>query len=200
MMSDFEILQDMIRDEIRALVEYEYSKKTIVLQEPGNRLRPEYSLKIRNLPDEIIAFKADAFPHATGIFRNSRGECKRADFVLFASDDRTNWIVYIEMKSGNTGLASAIEQQLRGAQCLVAYCRAIGQEFWKEPRFLKKTNYHQRFISVKEIGLNKRPTFMRPESGHHDTPERMLKINAPAKCVLQFKSLVGSRRRARSGH
>ena len=194
-MSDFEILQDMIRDEIRALVEYEYSKKTIVLQEPGNRRRTEYSLKIRNLPDEIIAFKADAFPPATGIFRNSRGECKRADFVLFASDDRTNWIVYIEMKSGNTGLASAIEQQLRGAQCLVAYCCAIGREFWKEPRFLKKTNYQQRFVSVKNIGIDKRPTRILPPSGRHDAPERLLKINAPAKGALQFKNLVGSRRR-----
>ncbi len=194
-MSDFEILQDMIRDEIRALVEYEYNKKTFVLQEPGNRPRPAYSLKIRNLPDEIIAFKADAFPPATDIFKNTRGECKRADFVLIGSNERGNWIVYIEMKRGNSGSVRAIEQQLRGAQCAVSYCRAIGREFWKEPRFLNKSNYHQRFISVKEIGINKRPTFVRPESGRHDTPERPMKIKAPAKGALQFKNLVGSRRR-----
>ncbi|MDE2889022.1 MAG: hypothetical protein OXR72_12500 [Gemmatimonadota bacterium] len=193
-MSDFEILRNLIRDDAQALVEYEYNKKTIVLQEPGDRRQRAYSLKIRNSPDEIIAFKADAFPPAKDIFRNSRGECKRADFILIASDDRVNWIVCIEMKSGNTGSATAIEQQLRGAQCLVAYCRAIGQEFWRNPRFLKKTNYQQRFVSVKNIGIDKRPTRIPPPSGSHDAPERMLKFNAPAKGVLQFKSLVGSRR------
>ena len=193
-MSDFEILRNLIREEVQALVEYEYNKKTIVLQEPGDRRQPAYFLKIRNSPDEIIAFKADAFPPAKVIFRNSRGECRRADFILIASDDRANWIVYIEMKSGNTGSETAIEQQLRGAQCLVAYCRAIGQEFWKSPRFLKKTNYRQRFVSVKNIGIDKRPTRIPPPSGSHDAPERMLKFNAPAKGVLQFKSLVGSRR------
>ena len=72
MMSDFEILQDLIRDETRALVEYEYNRKTVVLQEPGDRQQPPYSLKIRNSPDEIIAFKADAFPPAKDIFKNNR--------------------------------------------------------------------------------------------------------------------------------
>ncbi len=192
MMSDFEILQDLIRDETRALVEYEYNRKTVVLQEPGDRRQPPYSLKIRNSPDEIIAFKADAFPPAKDIFKNNRGECKRADFILIARDDRVNWIVIIEMKSGNTGSATEIEQQLRGAQCLVAYCRAIGQEFWKEPKFLKKTNYQQRFVSVKNIRIDKKPTRNPPPSGKHDAPERMLKLSAPAKRTLQFNDLVRS--------
>lgn len=65
-MSDFEILRNLIREEAQALVEYEYNKKTIVLQEPGDGRQPAYSLKIRNSPDEIIAFKADAFPPASG--------------------------------------------------------------------------------------------------------------------------------------
>lgn len=194
-MSDFEILRNLIRDDAQALVEYEYNKKTIVLQEPGDGRQRAYSLKIRNSPDEIFAFKADAFPPAKDIFRNSRGECKRADFILIASDDKVNWIVIIEMKGGNTDTATAIEQQLRGAQCLVAYCRAIGQEFWKNPRFLKKTHYQQRFVSVKNIGINKKETRHSPKSGSNDSPERMLKINAPARGVLQFKSLVGSSRR-----
>lgn len=195
-MSDFEILRNLIREEAQALVEYEYNKKTIVLQEPGDGRQPAYSLKIRNSPDEIIAFKADAFPPPNRLFKNNKGECKRADFVLVANGDKANWIVYIEMKSGSAGSGrSEIEQQLRGAQCVVSYCRAIGREFWQEPRFLEKTNYQQRFISIKNIGINKKETRDPPISGSNDSPERMLKINAPAKGVLQFKSLVGSRRR-----
>ncbi len=195
MICDIDILRDLIRNETMASVEYQYGKEVIVLQEPGNRHQPAYSLKICNLPDEIFAFKADAFPPPDGIFRDTKGECKRADYVLIASDKNVNWIVYIEMKRGNTGLVSEIENQLRGAQCVVAYCRAIGQEFWQESRFLEKKNYQQRFVSVKNIGINKKETRNSPKSGSNDSPERMLKINAPAKGVLQFKSLVGSRRR-----
>ena len=99
------------------------------------------------------------------------------------------------MKSGNSGSASEIEQQLRGAQCVVSYCRAIGREFWQEPSFLKKEFYHQRFVSVKNIGINKKETQWRQQSGHHDAPERRLKIKAPANGALQFNNLVGSGRR-----
>ncbi len=189
-MSDFDILRDLIQDEALALAEDEYNKKIIVLKESGNQ-QPEYSLKIRNVPDDIIAFKADAFPPPNNIFKNSKGECKRADYVVIASDDRANWIVHIEMKSGKGDSEKKVAQQLRGAQCLVAYCRAIGQEFWQEQDFLEKKNYQQRFISIKNIGVAKRETLIEPKSGQHDIPERMLKINAPANSNLQFKRLVG---------
>ena len=189
-MSDFDILQDLIQDDALASAEDEYDKKIIVLKESGNQ-QPEYSLKIRNVPDDIIAFKADAFPPPNNIFKNSKGECKRADYVVIASDDRANWIVHIEMKSGKGNSEKEVEQQLRGAQCLVAYCRAIGQEFWQEPAFLEKKNYQQRFIRVKNIRVAKRPTLIEPKSGRHDRPERMLKINAPAKGNLEFRKLVG---------
>ena len=190
-MSDFDILRDLIRDEVLASIEDEYGKETIVLEEPDDHQQSAYSLKIRNVPDDFIAFKADAFPAPEEIFKNDRGECKRADFVIIASDGKVNWIVHIEMKSGNTGSGKEIEQQLRGARCLVAYCRAIGQEFWQEPKFLEQKNYQQRFISVKNILIPKRPTRTRLKSGQHDTPENMLKINAPAKGGLRFNELVG---------
>ncbi len=190
-MFDFDILQDLIKTEALASVEDEYNKKIIVLEEPGDQQQSAYTLTIRNVPDDIIAFKADAFPPPNNIFKNSKGECKRADYVVIASDDRANWIVHIEMKSGKGDSEKEVEQQLRGAQCLVAYCRAIGQEFWQEQDFLEKKNYQQRFISIKNIGVAKRETLIEPESGQHDMPERMLKISAPANSNLQFKRLVG---------
>ena len=188
-MSDFDILRDLIWEEALASVEDEYGKKTIVLKESSNQ--SEYSLKTRNVPDDVIAFKADDFPPPNSIFKNSKGECKRADFVVIASDDKVNWIVHIEMKGGNTGSGKEIKQQLRGARCLVAYCRAIGQEFWQEPNFLEEKNYQQRFISVKNIRIPKRPTRQGSKSGQHDTPENMLKIDGLARGRLQFNELVG---------
>ena len=191
MMPDFEILQELFRDEALASIECDvHGKRVVILKEPGNQGQSAYSLKIRKVPDDIVAFKADAFPSPKNIFKNSKGECKRADFVIIASAAKVNWIIYIEMKRGNTGSGKEIKQQLRGAQCLVAYCRAIGQEFWQKPNFLKK-NYKQRFISIKNIGISKRPIWLWPKSGLHDTPENMLKISAPSKGQLYFNKLVG---------
>lgn len=190
-MADFDILRDLIRDAVLASVECEYKKKTIVLEEPGDQQQSAYSLKIRNVPDAFIAFKVDAFPAPKNIFKNDKGECKRADFVIIASNDKVSWIVYIEMKGGNLGSEKEIVQQLRGARCLVAYCRAIGREFWQEPNFLAEKNYRQRFISVKNIQISKQPTRLGPKSGQHDTPENMLKLNGVANGRLQFNKLVG---------
>ena len=190
-MSDFNILRDLIRDDAKVAVEYQYGKKIIILKESGDQQQAEYSLNLRDVPDDIFVFKADAFPPPKSFFKDSKNECKRADFVVIASDNRTNWIVYIEMKSGRNSSKKEIEQQLRGAQCLVAYCRAVGQEFWTDPGFLDKRSYKQRFISIKNVGIQKRPTREKPSSGRHDKPERMLKISAPARGNLRFKNLVG---------
>ena len=131
MIADFKVLRDLIRDDALASIQYPYEKKVVVLKEPGSQRQPEYSLKIRNVPDDIIAFRADAFPAPKSIFKNNKGECKRADFIIIAHNHKAiahnhkaNWIIYIEMKSGKAGSANEVIQQLRGAQCLVAYCRA----------------------------------------------------------------------------
>ena len=192
-MTDFDILRDLIREKALAPVEEsQYGKKIIVLKESGKQQGSGYSLSIGNLPDEVIAFKADLFPAPNEIFQNTKKECKRADFVLVASNNKKNWIVYIEMKSGNTASQADIQAQLRGAQCLVAYCRSIGQAFWREPKFLQEKNYRQRFISVKNISINKKPTLPPPRSRSWNTPENMKKFNGSSKRPLPFSHLVGS--------
>ena len=57
-MSDFEILRELIREEALASVKYQYGKKIIVLEEPGNQQQSAYSLKIYNVPDDVIAFQS----------------------------------------------------------------------------------------------------------------------------------------------
>lgn len=47
-----------------------------------------------------------------------------------------------------------------------------------------------RFVSIRDIAINKKPTRISPLDGLHDSPERMLKINSPHH--LQFKQLVGA--------
>ena len=190
MMSDFEILKDLIRDEALITVEDEYGKKTLILEETDNQPGEEYILKIRDLPSDFIAFKADLFPPPKRIFKNTKSECKRADFVVIASDQNQNWIVYIEMKYGKVKSNNDVRDQLRGSQCLVSYCRAIGKEFWKKRDFLKKENYQQCFISVKNVGMPKRQTQPKIDPSRNDTPERMRTIDSPPKGRVPFFKLV----------
>ena len=133
-MDEFEMLYDLLREEALAPVENLRGRpKTITLEESDQQ---GYVLKLLGTPNDTIAFKADKFPPPECIFENSRHECKRADYVVIARHRNRKWIVYIEMKSGK-GKTAEIKQQLRGAKCLVTYCRAIVREFWEEHGFLQ---------------------------------------------------------------
>ena len=184
-MDDFDILRDLFKEDALAPVE----ETSIILEERTNQ---SYTLKITRTPCDVIAFKADMFPDTRCVFKNDKHECKRADYVIVSRKDERKMIVYVEMKRSK-GEAPEIRLQLHGAKCLVAYCRAIVQEFWKEDRFLE--NYAERFVSVHNIGIDKRPTG-EPQTYVHDTPEKMLRLSAP-EGILQFNRLLGRRRRRR---
>lgn len=193
MKSDLDILRELIKDEALVTVEKdEYDKNVLELKEPGEGESSRYKINVCNTPEDTIAIKSDMFPPPEKIFRGDRGERKRADYVIIAKDGGENWIIYIEMKRGSHGSARRIRQQLQGAKCFIDYCRAVGQTFWGEPRFLKDGDYQQRYVSVKNIGVNKRPSSKTRKPSLHDCPENMLKISAPSSKGIWFKKLVGS--------
>ena len=191
---DLDILRALIKKEATVLPGKNlYGKAEVTLEEPGNTMKNNYSLKIRKIPDDIVIIKADEFSSLDNFFKGNNGECKRADFIIIAQRDNKNWILHIEIKSGRDNNTKMV-QQLKGAQCLVAYCRAIGQTFWQEPKFLEETNYEQRFVSITNIrpSMTKQPTRIPPKSDWHDTPENMLRIDRPGNNGLQFDKLVGN--------
>jgi hypothetical protein len=182
-MNDLAILRALIRPEALAAISTQKgTKNTVTL---AGRNNCEYELSVTGAPRETIAVNADRFPSPEPIFQNSRHECRRADYVIFANDGNRCWIIYIEMKL-DKDRKKKIEQQLGGARCLVSYCQAIVQEFWGERDFLR--DCAERFVSVGSIGINKRPTRERPSSVH-DSPKNMLKITAP-RGILQFNKLL----------
>lgn len=185
-MDDFDILYALFRKDALASIE----SNRITLEEQNNH---SYKLKISRIPDDIIAFKADKFPPPIHIFRNDKSECKRADYVIIARRNTPidpRLIVYVELKKGSTGDGPSIKSQLRGARCLVAYCRAIVREFWKEAQFMN--DYTERFVSVR-IESKEYPTRPpRGQRGRHDAPERMLRLVAPEGGTLQFDKLLGA--------
>lgn len=200
-MSDIAIMKEMIKETATVPLENNNNKKKVILKETatvpleGNnnkkkvikiKKEQEYSVTIHGMPndDEVIIIKADTFSSPDKFFQGNNGECKRADFVIIANTQKQKVILCIEMKAGKGGLEKEIIQQLKGAQCFVAYCREIGQLFWNNRNFLK--GYEYRFISIKDISVSKKPS--RTKTAIHDCPERMLKISSPK--YLEFQHLI----------
>jgi hypothetical protein len=185
-MSDIVIFKEMIRNTATVSLENYHSKKKVVLKEPPPA---DYDVTIYGMPedDEVIVIKADSFTAPKEMFADSKCECKRADFIIVAETGEEKVIICIEMKAGKGGTATEIIQQLKGAQCFIAYCREIGQAFWNHQNFLK--GYVYRFVSIRNISISKRPTRSSNPNGVHDHPDKMLKLTSPKG--LQFKTLVG---------
>jgi hypothetical protein len=182
-MSDIAILRNLIRESATIPIkEDSYGNRVAVLNEPQEA---NSSVTIRGLPEDVFIIKADLFAAPTTVFNNSRGECKRADFVIIAAGSDSKTIVYIELKSGK-GDNQEIKQQLKGASCFIAYCREIGRAFWEQTDFLE--GYTQWFISIGYVSIDKRPTTNSRKSKTHDHPERMLKVNG--RYPIQFRKLI----------
>jgi hypothetical protein len=84
-MSDIAILKEMIRD--CAIVELEYKKEykrdSYLLKLTENQ--DNYSFVVNGMPkpDEVIVINLDEFFDVRRIFTgSSKGECKRADFII----------------------------------------------------------------------------------------------------------------------
>ncbi|MEA5582914.1 hypothetical protein VB620_16380 [Nodularia harveyana UHCC-0300] len=185
-MSDIAILKQIIKETATVPLENDsHGNKIVKLQEAD---LPNCFVTIRGIPDEdeIIVIKADQFKSPDTVFIGSKGECKRADFVIVADTHTKKVIVCIEMKAKRTTSKEwEIIQQLRGAQCFIAYCQKIGKEFWGQPKFLD--SYVYRFVTIRNINIHKKTT-RKKETEYHDSPERMLKISSPH--YLQFNHLI----------
>ncbi len=182
-MRDIEILRQMIKDRARMPLVDNYGKNMVKLTEPqqANAL-----VTIFGVPDDAIVIKADTFRSPDTVFNGSKGECKRADFIIVADTGTKKVIICIEMKK-KKGPENDIIDQLKGSKCFITYCREIGRSFWNKRDFLN--GYAFRFISIGHISINKRTTRIIRKAAVHNRPNRMLKIDWPH--YLQFNHLAG---------
>lgn len=196
MMSDFEILREMLTDNMFVpLTMTDYGKKRVVLTEKN---QITYSLEICNLPEDTLIVKVDEFEinDLKDVFRKcgdndkqGKGVCARADFAIITATSEQKFIIFLEMKSGNTSLEWEIIAQLRGAQCFIEYCKSIGKIFWEQPNFLG--GYKYCFVSIRNVGVPKKQTRLKKDVlKHHDKPENMLKISNPHH--IQFTHLIST--------
>jgi hypothetical protein len=183
-MDDLQILRELLREDVQLTLDRHYNRYKLRLDEPQ---QSEVIVEIHNVPENCLVIKGDAFVPPTAVFQNSRGECKRADYIIIVDDDHTQAILCLELKTGR-GDSDEIIQQLKGAACFVAYCREIGRAFWQKSDFLTPDQYQTRYISLVQTRLDKQPT-RHKQPPNHDHPERPLKLSG--RRPLQFRQLVG---------
>lgn len=174
-----EILAELIIESAQVPHENEYGKPVIKLEETGVKDSVSF---IRNIPSDALVIKADEFPAPKTFFRGDKGECKRADFIIISEEKKV--ILYVELKAGAKDRGYIIKQ-LKGASCVVSYCKEIGKHFWHESAFLN--GYAHRYICMVNLSVSKKPS-RHKSSPLHDSPESFLKVSSPHH--LQFKELA----------
>lgn len=184
-MSDMKIIKEIIKPSaIISPQKNQYNKFHVKLTELQVR---DCIVTITNIPHDAIIIKVDTFTSPGAIFSGTKGECKRADYVIIAEKEHKKFIVYIELKK-TKGHFNEIVQQLYGAMCFIHYFQEIGRHFWKTKNFLK--DYQPRFVTIGHISIDKQPTLIHHQKDKHDTPEKPLQISWPNR-QLQFNKLIG---------
>ena len=193
-MNEIEILQEMLTSDIQVELKQQPDN-------PSTELRDEKSgtkVLIKGLPNDSIVIRAEKFGPHDDVLKGSKGENKRADFVILSNENTKKWIVCIEIQGGNSKKRMEVVQQLKGAQCFICYCKCLGSSFWKENNFLD--GYKYRFVSMTKTKpfVDRRSTspyspLIQPQNELHDLPEKFLKISFNRKTSnpsLYFNKLI----------
>ncbi|MDD4963131.1 MAG: hypothetical protein PHI11_04325 [Gallionella sp.] len=187
-MPDIPILKEMLQDSATVPLEQNiYGKKMVRLCEPKKDDHIGYEVEIHGMPNEenCVVIKTDDFTPPSKFFRGTKGERKRADFVIIANTNDVKVIICIELKATKkTSSSVEVIQQLKGAQCVIEYCQRIGKQFWNNANFL--ADYEYRFVTVRDISIPKKTSKTKKDpTALHNTPANMLKIDSPNKLYLK---------------
>lgn len=174
------ILKELIKTTATVPVEKLYHRNVTRLSEPS---ASSHEVVISGLPDDTLVIKVDHFTAPTTVFNGTKGENKRADFVIISDEKKK--MIFIEMKRTKDS-PQEIMKQLKGAACFMSYCCAIGKNFWKNQTFLH--GYQMRFISMGHVNIPKQATRISKPAIKHDTPENMMKIDWPTR--LEYNRLA----------
>ena len=150
-MSDIEILKEMLRCKVRVPLQHDGSWSFVELKDK----QADTNVKIKDIPHNSIVIRADTFEFKHPVFAGSKDESKRADFVIVSIEEAKKWIICIEIKKGHIQ-RSEVTAQLRGARCVIDYCKSIGKEFWSAQEFL--SDYEYRFVGIAHLNVQNQPT------------------------------------------
>jgi hypothetical protein len=163
-MSTITILRELISDEATVELKAQNGKFSCELGETSS----DYEVKINNIPEDSIVIKSDKFPAPKEIFKGTRSERKRSDYVIVTESKKRMYIIELK-RSSDTSTQKDVIAQLKGSDCLMEYCRKIGREFWGDTDFLD--DYEKRYIRFVGRSLDKRSTRQK-ENNENITPEK----------------------------
>ena len=185
-MNDIQILQEMLNPDAQVPLQSGQGRPSVQLTD----LIAGTTVKIKGVPPNSIVIRAENFENPITIFNGSKGECKRADFVIVSTDERERkWIICIETQKNDSKKAGHVIQQLKGACCFISYCKCIGKSFWELEGFLD--GYECRFVSIVDINFNRsrrqtQPFYFTGEL--HNRPDVFLKISR--RPTVHFHKLI----------
>ena len=188
MWTDLDLLRKMIDPRSISEVQTYNGKTQLILMEKANGHSEPYSVEIQGLPTECVAIKSDKFRAQREFFTNKNGQLRRSDYILVALKNDQCWAVFIELKKTKSSPRHVVEQQLKGSQCLLDYCRSLGKNFWHKESFLDLGENRTRFVCIRESNLRKRPSRI-AKSRRKDCskPENMFVLDGP---IHNFKRLL----------
>lgn len=184
--NDIQILQEMLNPHTQVPLQSGRGRPSVQLTD----LQSGATVEIKGLPHNSIVIRTEDFENPLTVFNGSKGERKRADFVIVSNDERgKKWIICIETQEMDSKLASHVIQQLKGASCFVSYCRCIGKSFWEYEEFLD--GYQYRFVSIVELNFNRSRRRTHPfhsQGELHNRPDLFLKISQSP--TVYFRNLI----------
>ena len=187
-MNDIQILREMLTPDAQVTLQSGQGRPSAQLTD----LQSGTTVEIKGVPPDSIVIRAEDFENPLAVFNGTKGERKRADFVIVSNDERgRKWIICIETQEMDAKLASHVIQQLKGAACFISYCKCIGRSFWKLEEFLE--DYQYRFVSIVDLNFNKSKRQTQPfySAGElHNRPDEFLKISRSP--TIYFRKLIDS--------
>jgi len=182
-MAELQSLDELLADEMKETFSINNGRRFAMLKECGigSKLK---RVDIYDIPEGSILIKLDQYNQPDSLFKNHRGQRKRCDYVLVTTIENRDILLFIEMKSSRIRNIE-IEQQFKGAECVIDYCDAVLNRFHGQDDLLKKHTKHF-VIFYKPLSISKRPT--RPKKSPqqiNNTPERAYRYSDPIRPSLE---------------
>ena len=164
-------LVDMLREMLQdgRMVAVTNGETLLVESEPEAGLK---TVCVDGVPAEAIVLRMDSTA-VQRLIRSARGENRRCDFTLFLDDQGKQFLVHVELKTGEHDAAGPqLLEKFRGTDSILDYCESILWRFYGTPTAFK--GYARRYVYMyKAPSISKMPTRTNPLPANDD-PERPL--------------------------
>ena len=84
LVNDIQILREMINPDVQVILQPAEGKSFVQLTD----LQSGTTVRINGVPHDSIVIRAEDFENPLTVFNGSKGERKRADFVIISNDER----------------------------------------------------------------------------------------------------------------